>query len=521
MFIETDTGRGSSFLLLLSSISCPLFWACPSTHPLSRYLVAADELQANFTGNQQRQGVFILPHAVAKVFALGRPRAPRDSDDDAGTSDVETKVGGKEASAVASNKQLPRRKMANKQPASTDGGYNVPAITFEDGDDSEDNIPSGFSFDWAAYKELWGETPYEDAVTALFAEYAVIYARIASWTTADGAPPPMTLDHAQNLHEHAGEFVKNYVRPILGAVSTPKIHKLLCHLLAAIKMHGNLANGNTSGNEAAHKTDKRFYRRTNRVNATFTAQIVRQSQGTQTLLARMAVKDRDAIHKDTLRRARLSAARGGQLTALTSRSVRGVPRVAVGALSRRPGLARLSSLLGLHPNVQVHVLGRVVFSAQLDDGTPLRQTLRAYTSYRNTGAWFDVAVYTIALEEAVVDKGVAAKPLHYGEVRALLRYKEDDVAVVCELQEVDVDATCPIGERDCKRFKWAVPSQGDGDWLLRVVPMSCIRRISHMAPDFAELSSRRGIKALPARHSAPLPDQRQMRYYENAFFPWD
>jgi len=73
---------------------------------------------------------------------------------------------------------------------------------------------------------VWGATPYDDAVTALFAEYAVLYGRVARWTTSS-APPPMTLGEAASLSKHADTFVKEYIRQILGEVNTPKIHKLL------------------------------------------------------------------------------------------------------------------------------------------------------------------------------------------------------------------------------------------------------------------------------------------------------
>jgi len=45
----------------------------------------------------------------------------------------------------------------------------------------------------------------------------------------------MTVDEATSLSEHAMTFIENFVRPILGEVHTPKIHKLLRHILGAIK----------------------------------------------------------------------------------------------------------------------------------------------------------------------------------------------------------------------------------------------------------------------------------------------
>jgi len=515
-------------LYAIIALPCPFCKCHDSSCPIFRYMVAADELQANFTGRQQRKGVFILPHAVPKVFALGRlkPRtvSGHASEDDDEEAPRAPRSGRGRQSGVrsqsgkrGSRRQAPR----TSAPVATDGpAADAQAITFDAGSDSDDELPKGFMFAWGEYKKVWGETPYEDAVTALFAEYAVLYGRIAGWTMA-GAPASMNLQEAKSLQDHAGEFIDKYVRPILGEVHTPKVHKLLRHLLDAIKMHGNLNNGSTSSNEAGHKVDKRFYRRTNRVANTFTAQIARQSQGTQAVLARIAKLDADAISMDQIRRARRSAARGGQLTAQSMRSLRGVPRMTVGALSLRPGLARLRAVLDLHPNTRLHVLGRVIFMAKLEDGTPMRQTLRAYSSYRRKGPWFDVVVYTVEGDAPTVDDDGVKPRWRYGEVRALLRYDEEDVAVVCDLEEVEADDFCPSGERQCKRFKWAVPDPSDGDWQLRVVPTSRVCRVTHVVPDFAELSDRLGMKALPARYSAPVSEQRAMRFYENAFFAWE
>ena len=347
--------------------------------------MAADELQASFTGEEHRLGVFILPHAVAKVFALGRRKKPRDSAssdeeaDGAASCATQSRKGRKpEAKKRSAKKPSARRQQVQSQAAAagSGGGDDVPALQFEEGDNTDDDLPPGFSFDWEAYTAVWGDTPFEDAVTAMFAEYAVLYARVARWTTCS-APPPMTLDEAAAIAKHAATFVKEDVRPILSDVNTPKIHKLLRHIMGAIRMHGNLRNCNTSGNEAGHKIDKLFYRRTNRVIKTFTAQIARQSQGTQAVLARLAAEDAEAIRSDKVRRERRSLKRGGNLTSMTKRSVHKVPRIAVGGLAQRPGLGRLASVLGIDANDKLPVLGEVKFLAELDCGMRLRQTLRA------------------------------------------------------------------------------------------------------------------------------------------------
>jgi len=490
-------------------------------------LVAADELQASFTGAEQRLGVFVLPLVLPKVFAI---KTADDSEDESGAP-----PGGHSNSTVSKGSKRKTRRAATTGTAATKtgaadrhsaaeasgGGEGAAPPLFDAGNDSDDNVPAGFSFDWDAFKKEWGDTPFEDAVTAMFAEYAVFYGRIGRWTTSS-SPPPMTLDEAKSLANHAAMFINKYVRPILGAVNTPKIHKVLRHVLGAIKMHGALRNCNTSTNEAGHKTDKLFYRRTSRATNTFTTQIARQSQGTQAVLDRNAMMDAVAIQADQLRRKRRSLARGGKLTAETKRSVRKLSHVPVGALAQRPGLARLASVLQLDPNDKLPVLNQVTFMATIECGTLLRQTVHSSMNYRKEGKRFDMVIYTVAGETPVIGKdGKPNLRLHYGEVRALLRYKEEDVAVVCDMEEVRANAGCPLAERECKRLKWAVSAPGLGDWSVTAVPLSRVRRVTHVVPDFSELSSRRGVRAKPARYNASLEQRRAMRYYENAFFPWD
>jgi len=128
----------------------------------------------------------------------------------------------------------------------------------------------------------------------MFSEYAALYARIVGWTTSF-KPAPMSLEEGQSIQEQASNFVHSIMTPLLGYVHTSKVHKLLAHLMDSIRYHGNLNNANTSANEAAHKADKKFYRRTNMEIATFTEQLVRQAQG-----AREVVRRHDAADAATL-----------------------------------------------------------------------------------------------------------------------------------------------------------------------------------------------------------------------------
>jgi len=496
-----------------------------------RYLVAVNELQACFTGEEQRLGVFILPHAVAKVFALGPKKASRDlsgSDDDTGGA-ASANTDAAEAhrvrqSAVKSRPSktpAPRQRPAKRSAAaalSLGSEEGVPALSFAKGDEPDDELPPGFSFDWGGYKDVWQDTPYEDAVTAMFAEYAVFYGRVARWTTSS-APPPMTLEEADSLAKHAETFIKEYVRPILGELNTPKVHKVLRHLLGTIRMHGHLRNANTSSNEARHKVDKLYYRRTNKIVRTFPAQIARQSQGTQAVLERLDNEDSTTIRADKLRRRRRSLARGGKLTAATKRSVHKLPRVAVGALAQRPGLGRLATILALGPNEKVPVLGQVKFLALMDCGTRMLQTLRSSVNYRSRGAWFDCVVYTVEGETQVMgETGTPTAPtLRRGTSSASVQRGR----LGCCLQHGSRRGQRGVPPRGASMYAADVPAPEDGDWSISVVPISRVRRLIHVAPDFGELSVRKGVKALPARYTASVEESRAMHYHENAFFPWD
>lgn len=435
--------------------------------------------------------MFVVPLAVPKVFAVGDPSESSDSSDVNGRSDgngpAATKVSKGPARRTRARRRAPhkkgkaRRKPATPSMAPEGDGHNTLTVTFDKGDESEDKLPKGLSFDWQAYKDVLGDTPYEDAVTAMFAEYATLYSRVAGWTTSR-VRAPMTMEGAKSLSDAAVHFIRQFVRPLMGQVHTPKIRKLLRHILDAIRLHGNLRNGNTNSNEAGHKTDKRLYGRTNKAVSTFTAQIAQQSQGSQAVLARSADVDADTNKQDKLRRVRRTQARGGKLDSEGMHSVRGDPLLPVGALAMRPGLGRLAAVLRLGLNVKVPVLGRVMFFADLNCGTRLPQTLRASMNYLRRGAWLDAVTYTVAGEPLVVKEDSSTNVrIHYGEVRALIRYQEEDVALVCDMEEVDADKDCPLAERECIRLKWAVPASESRDWSLTAVPMSRVRRVIHVS----------------------------------------
>lgn len=405
-----------------------------------------------------------------------------------------------------------------------------------DNDDVE--LPKNFHFDWSAYHAAFGDTPMEDAVTAMFAEYAVLYGRIAGWVTST-KPAPMTVGEGEDIGKQAEDFVLHYMTPILGWLHTIKVHKLLCHVVDSIKMHGHLQNGNTSTNESEHKVDKKFYRRTNKSIATFTAQIVRQSQGTREVLKRLDAEDAELLRSAPAAvgvSAALAAAAGGAAGAPPAGRARRLPvaapqlpllmrarlRMTVASLSRRPGLQSIGSILKRPANYKLGVTQSKKFVAELDCGAPLVQIVRASSSFRGT-PWYNAVLYTVdgASRTSEDDGGnhIATSVQFIGEVRAIIRGKDEDMAVICNMAPEPSASPCPLSARECAVVKWAVPA-GGGDWSITVIPFRFIVRVVHVVPDFADLVKRRGLLALPPAAGGPQADLRAMRYYLNAFYPW-
>jgi len=80
----------------------------------------------------------------------------------------------------------------------------------------------------------------------------------------------MTLAEGDSIATQMENIVVNIMSPIIGFVHTSKVHKLFRLVKDAVRYHGNLRVGNTADNEAAHKDDKPFYRRTNMNLSTLT-----------------------------------------------------------------------------------------------------------------------------------------------------------------------------------------------------------------------------------------------------------
>lgn len=156
------------------------------------------------------------------------------------------------------------------------------------------------------------------------------------------------------------------------------------------------------------------------------------------------------------------------------------------------------------------MLYSVRMRATFDCGTRRQQLVRAAPSFRGA-EWLDAVIYTAGDDPSVV---------LVGEVQALLRLPEGDVAVVFEMEPAVPEPDCAFTNRECTRLKW-LQRAGQEGCAVRVVPVSCVRRLVHIVPDFGDLSARCGYDTLPATVRSPLAARLSMRFFLNAFYPWN
>lgn len=547
---------------------------------LSRYVVSEKDKQPTFTGREQRLGVWILPFLVAGIFGPGR-RKPSTAAHTAPADGTPSGPPGRSSEGDGDDCISGEEEMADDDAPESSFLRNVFG---SGGGDAEEALPDderaqdvaggseidqedadaakrSSTFDWTAFRRAFPDTPLHAAVTAMFAEYALLVGRITRHIGA-AVGSSMTLKEGEEIAEQARSFVLSYVTPILGPLHTTKVHKLLCHLLEAVRLHGAVSNGDTSVNEQQHKQDKKHYARTNKSTSGYTRQLVRYAQGSRSVLRRnkalrdaaaataarvsdsdgyddAAADDNAAVTSDvpgltgatTLHASPAEASsagvpgsgagpasahkRGADANAETQRRPAAhLPSVAVSALASRPGLSCLSSMLNKAPADRVRVPSTLRFTACLPGGVLERYIVRATDCYRGS-PWHDHIVY-----RCTGDPVGAADRL--GRVLLLVRSEDGDTAVVAEMQTAAVDDG-PLSARGCVRLQWALEG-GDGVGgaayrvRLALVPLAHCRRVVHVVPDFAELLLRRGVGATPGAvdDSADVVHQ---RFFLNAFFP--
>lgn len=385
-----------------------------------------------FTGKQQRDGVGALPFIVAGLFRMSdgpcfAPSAPDgDTRDAAGdlVQDVEDR----------------------SEWLEDDDGY------AGDAEDASADVGKRFQYNRAAYRAVWKDFPIDQAITALSPEYASLYSRI-SGQVRSCVPPPMTLSLGQSIAEQASRFVVRFVNPIFGPIHSTKVHKLLCHVLKAIRWHGHLQNGDTAHNESLHKHDKPFYCRTNKHLKSFTRQLVVRARGTHAVLARLGA--RTSQHQpvppflqqmQTPESLAATPSEDGEDAGRrpATRSSSHLRRVTIDLLSQLPDLKEIDGMLGLPAEFIVSNMEHVKFNDVMECGTRTVQTMHAAASYYNN-AWFDTVLYQDEPGENSASVGV---------LRAVPCLPGGDVAIVCEMESVQAVECSPLVRRGCDRLAW-------------------------------------------------------------------
>jgi len=408
---------------------------------------------------------------------------------------------------------------------SAEGGANGgSAAADEDGyeADSEEEaarIKKGFRFNWAAYRAAFGDTPVHLGFTAMFAEYAKLFARIAHQTTSS-VSPPMTVSERISIGEQATAFVNNFVTPILGTVNSTKAHKLFCHLTDAVRWHGNLQNANTAANESEYKGYKPFYAGTSKSIATLTRQLVRHAHGARAIKRRIAEADNECVkaHQEHLFDLAVTGRHGGAAAAasappaLRHRATTPLDRsaavsrgadtpfhranVRIDALASRPGLANIFGVLNIQDSDQVRVTQTLDFNARFNCGSRIPQRLRATTNDRGS-SWLNRVLFY-----------PPSKPndRRIGQVHAIVRRADGDHAVLCLMRPTAKDNKCPLQSRGCTRLQWHVAARAT-DVSVLSVPVANTLRIVHVVPDFAELAARTNLHTAPASLDAPVEER--------------
>jgi len=394
------------------------------------------------------------------------------------------------------------------------------------------------AFDKAAYQAAFGDTPYHVAVTKMFVTYAQLVSRL---TGHRHCRAPMSVAAAEEVGALAKSFVLEYIVPILGKWFSTKVHKLLAHVLEAIKEHGAINNGDTGSNEALHGQDKRRYVRTSGSDDTFRTQMMRVGQGSLEIRARLAkeasqfddcfevegVDDADdavlaggGVVPARGARPPLSGVRVGIDAACVAGHGQEIPRraaaVTLEELSERHGLCAVADALGVRLGGTVlHVSNSLTFAPRMSccEGGHPSQHLRASPAYRGL-PWYDGLAYRLP--------GDGPEIVRYGVARAIVRAvggKVREEVVVSEMHSCESTPGCPLVGAGCTRLCWSM--EPGADWpSLRSVPFCSVLRLEHIVRDFDQVTKAHGIIATPRTIRDSAMNRRAARFYVNIFYLW-
>eukprot|EP00170_Pyropia_yezoensis_P005009 contig_20389_g5023 len=165
----------------------------------NQYILSSKDKQSTFTGREQRLGVWILPFLFDGLFDRGKPKQGKVADT---ASDVEVPDSTDADAGDSGTSGGQAQSFLQNILAEDGGGDDAPSAENDEperaaanfGADKEDKkaSQSNARFDWAAYREAFPDTPPHAAITAMFAEYALLVGRITR-KLGVATVTPMTL----------------------------------------------------------------------------------------------------------------------------------------------------------------------------------------------------------------------------------------------------------------------------------------------------------------------------------------
>jgi len=536
--------------------------------------VGPKEKQATFTGRQQRAGVWFLAFLVAGLFGPGTRRRPppkkkqkeraatkhggaktpmpvrrrpppasspsrraqdfgraavAGGDDDQDVDDIIESLlradadgssnsdGGGNASGASSSAGSAGEDSDGPKPAPTSEKPDGDDVGDECGNEDESSVYQNLAFDWDLYRSKFDDMPYKVAVTHMFVKYAELVDRLVG---TFHCRPPMTVAEGEEVARLSRSFVLDILTPVLGKVFSTKVHKLLAHVLDAIKLHGAIKNGDTGSNEALHGNEKRRYCRTNKDEDNFRAQLLRVGQGTLKIKARQAREDAefDEWFDDggDVATAATSVPDCGVDTTGRGVASRRTAKITLDELAARPGLSAVGFALN-NPagTAAVRTANSYTFSPRYPccaGGHP-KQHLRAAPLYRGL-PWFDGVAYNVP--------GDSTGLVRYGEARSIVRAVAGaavDVVVVAGMDICESMPGCPLVGGGCTRLCWSM-EVGDEWPALHAIPLTSVLRLEHIVPDQDQITRDHGITATPKTVPDTAGHRRGARFFVNAFYPW-
>lgn len=346
-----------------------------------RYIIEEDEKQSTFTGREQRNGVWILAFLASGLFDRVASASRSQAGDVAGACND----GGKKARRLLGTLCLEHIAQLDDQPDAP--GNAEPARARRSSNSLANN-----AFYWAAYRAVFNDTPYHAAVTALFAQYALLVSSLTRHLGAATATP-LTLSEGALTAKQAQDFILGYVNPVLGPMHTTKFHRFLCHILHAVRYHGNILNANTSANEGGHKRDKKHYAHTKK-RPGFTWQLVQHAHGTRSVLRRNAAALNSASscvaheYRQVSGDGGYAADNDSSPRPLRKARVAHLSHECVGKLVSQAGMASFVSVLGVSDQDRAAVPSQLLFMARPPHGPSIRQMVHGSPAYHGS-SWFD------------------------------------------------------------------------------------------------------------------------------------